>query len=340
MRTDIARLLPPGSRVLALPNASAPRLFLVSDTAWQRWRHSSHYPAFHWTARLHARALRLGAALGLFEGKPNPGTHWPLGTFLEDCLPGAEASVVAVGTAGPASKLTVQVWRGNAVVGYVKLATTPAAAARLEHEASVVRALPAGLGPTVLKIADFDGGRALVTASVTGRPVSAHLPMHQSVRRFLATFPQSSTWPIEQHPWVARLREYAAERLDLKRVLEPLASATWPEVVQHGDFAPWNVLQDGGGRLVAIDWEYGDLRGLPHLDAAYYHLQVAALMRRWAPDRAREHAVQHRDPALTPGQADAIVRLAAVGAHFEATADGHSPDADLQAWRRAVWAGR
>jgi hypothetical protein len=69
-------------------------------------------------------------------------------------------------------------------------------------------------------------------------------------------------------------------------------------------------------------------------------LQVGALLRRWAPERARSHAVRHLDGELTSAQADALVRLSALSAHHEARVDGHPPDAGLQAWRWAVWSGR
>ena len=338
MKADVAPLLPPGTRVVALPSARAPRLYLTDGTMRQRWRHSAFYPAFRWTARLHARAVRVRAALGLAEGLDHPGARWPLAEFLEDCLPGVDASVVAVGTSGPARKLTVQVWRGDAVVGYVKIATTPTAQARLAQEADVVAALPDGLGPTILKHAAFADGRAFVTAAVPGRAVPTQLPMHASVRGYLDRLQRPRSWTLDRHPWVARMRERLGEPVE--RALEPLADGVWPEAIQHGDFAPWNLLSSGPGRLMAVDWEYGDLRGFPHLDTAYFHLQVAALLRRWAPARARGNAIRHLEPGLTLAQRDALVRLAALQAHHEAAVDGHPADADLQAWRRAVWAER
>ena len=81
-------------------------------------------------------------------------------------------------------------------------------------------------------------------------------------------------------------------------------------------------------------------KGFPHLDAAHYLLQVAALIRRWPPERARAFAVRHLDADLASTQADALVRLSAFAAYHEAQADGHTEDAPLQAWRRAVWEAR
>ncbi len=126
-------------------------------------------------------------------------------------------------------------------------------------------------------------------------------------------------------------------------MLSALAGRCWPVVAQHGDFAPWNVLQDSGGNLCALDWEYGSLQGCPHLDHAFYILQTAALIHRWPPERAGDYAVERLArtpwPALEPAEALAVVRLAALDSYWKAVEDGYSSAAPLQAWRRRVWAG-
>lgn len=338
MSAVAARFLPPKARVLALPSADKPRLYLASESAAQRWRHSGLYPAFRWSARGYRVALRLKAALGLDRARVNPRGAWALGEFLQDCLPGVEAAVVSLGTPGPAQKVTVQLWEGPNVAGYLKYAETPAARARLEQEHGVLAALPAGAGPRPLKYAPFDQGQALVTAPVPGRAVPAGLPLATGLRSYLGRLRQAESWPLERHPWVLNMRQRFGAELD--GWLEPLADRSWPVVFQHGDFAPWNVLRRADGTLAAIDWEYGNAHGFPYLDAAYYLLQVAALMRRWPPGRARAYAARHLGADLATPQAEALVRLAAFVAYHEALADGHDPSKPLQAWRRAVWEGR
>jgi len=59
-----------------------------------------------------------------------------------------------------------------------------------------------------------------------------------------------------------------AERLARTRaVLEGLGSM--PVVVEQRDLSPWNVLHEGE-RLAVLDWESGDLRGVPGLDLIYF----------------------------------------------------------------------
>lgn len=335
MNPKAAIFLPANSRVLALPNASRPRLYLTSESVTQRWRHSALYPAFRWTARSYRVALRLKAALGLGRTYLNSSADYALGELLQDCLPGARAAAVSLGTPGPAQKITVQLWKEAQVAGYLKYAESVAAVARLEQEYKVLNALPAGAGPSILKYVGFAKGMVLITSPVTGNAVTACLPLGPRLRGYLNALLLNTSWPLEQHPWIVKMRERFGSTLD--EWLEPLTGRTWPAVFHHGDFAPWNVLHTSGGKLAAIDWEYGSAQGFPHLDAAYYLLQVAALMRRWPARRARAYAARHLSADLGHAQADALVRLAAFVAYHEALSDGHESVAPLQMWRRTVW---
>lgn len=53
-----------------------------------------------------------------------------------------------------------------------------------------------------------------------------------------------------------------------------------PSVVTHGDFNPWNLLYRPDGSLAALDWEYGDTRGLPTVDLVQLLVTIAHRARR------------------------------------------------------------
>lgn len=335
MNSAATRFLPPRARALALPSRLRPQLYLMSESPAQRWRHSALYPAFRTSAKAYRVALRLKAALGVGGTRQTSDGVWALREYLRDCLPGVKAAVVLLGTPGPAQKVTVQLWEGRSVIGYLKYAETPAAKVRLEQEHAVLTRLPADVGQRPIKYGPFDEGQALVTTPVQGHPLPARLPLRSDLRAYLGKLYQGSTWPLELHPWVVRFRERF--ETGVEPLFVPLSGRSWPVVFQHGDLAPWNVLRRANGTLTAIDWEYGDAQGFPHLDAAHYMLQVAALMLRWPPERTRAYATFHLHPTLTVGQADALVRLAAFAAYQDARVDGHEPDTPLQVWRRTVW---
>jgi aminoglycoside phosphotransferase (APT) family kinase protein len=150
----------------------------------------------------------------------------------------------------------------------------------------------------------------------------------------------SPTQPLEVHPWIRHLRSSGLPP-GLHSCLETLAGRNWPVAIQHGDFAPWNLLRRPDGVLGAIDWEYGTPEGFPHLDLAYYILQTSALIYRRNPLTAARYAAEYltQQPALDldSEEARALTRLTAYDAYLKGLEDGQSERADLQTWRRRIW---
>lgn len=56
-------------------------------------------------------------------------------------------------------------------------------------------------------------------------------------------------------------------------------SAVVPSVT-HGDLAPWNIKVAPGGQWLALDWERGDLHGLPGWDWFHFVVQPAVLVQK------------------------------------------------------------
>jgi hypothetical protein len=225
------------------------------------------------------------------------------------------------------------------VLGYLKYAEKEAARRRLQQEYWLLRNLPGGTGPEPLKFGTFGDGEALLTTALVGNRVPTSLPPADDLTGFLVALVVSPSVPLEAHPWVKRIGEQ--EGPDLDSWFEILADKNWPVTVQHGDFAPWNLLRKPDGTLGAIDWEYGALEGFPHLDLTYYVLQVLALIRRLAPVKASEYTMRyltrHPQLALSSGEARMLTRFAAYDAYLKSREDGQPDDARLQTWRRMIW---
>jgi len=49
-------------------------------------------------------------------------------------------------------------------------------------------------------------------------------------------------------------------------------------VIQHGDLAPWNIKVSPAGRWIVLDWERGELAGIPTWDWFHYVIQPAILV--------------------------------------------------------------
>lgn len=341
MTSNYALFFPPGTPVLTLPNWQSPRLYLPTHHFLQRWAYSAFYPAFRFRARIYRLSLRTKAALGLGEVRWVRSNGWPLGEFARDILPQVASAVVLVGTPGPAQKITAQLrdWDSE-VLGYLKYAESEAARKRLRQEKQMLVSIPKGVGPELLKFGMLGNGEALLTTTLAGTPLPAVLPPSRELIDFTCSLPGLPPISVEGHPWVHRIREHSNVELD--PWFELLRAKKWRVTVQHGDFAPWNLLRRSDGALGAIDWEYGTLEGFPYLDLAHYVLQTAALVYRRDPLRAKLYAVKylagqpHLD--LSGGEAQALTSLAAYDAYLKFREDGHLPYTNhLQRWRQAIW---
>jgi Phosphotransferase enzyme family len=333
-------LFPPGAPVMALPSWRRPRLLLSARSPAERWTGSAFYPAFRLSARCYRPFVRLRAAAGFGERRVALGRSWALGEFVGDVLPGAASCAVLVGSPGPAQKLTAQVRdAAGRVIGYVKWVERDVARERVRNEYCLLTRLPAGLGPRPMKYESTADWDALLLAPLAGARLAARLPPPASLDDFLAALPAAPAVPIDAHPALQGLAEQCPE---LTACVDVLSARSWPVVVQHGDFAPWNLLRTNGGALVAVDWEYGRADGFPFIDLLRYVLSVAALIYSWRPDRARRYAraqlLRRPGLALSEQEAAALVRLAAYDLYRTDAEDGYSAGAPLQAWRRAIWA--
>jgi hypothetical protein len=328
--------------VLALPNWEQPRLLVAAEELRERWRGSGSYPAYRARGRLYRAALRLKAAAGVgttrFDAVADVELRDLIGTQFHD----ARVRSVIVGMPGGAQKMTATLaGPAGEVVAYLKCASTPLGRTRLAREHELLGALSPGIGPAPLGYRRFDLADVLLLSPVAGRPVPSTLPACGDVERLasrLAHVPSPSTsYRIDAHPWVRTAFE---REPGLEPHLDALSARTWPVVVQHGDFAPWNILSTRTGGAMAVDWELGRWQGFPDVDFAQYMLQVGCLMYRWSPQRTLAVAVRElvRRGFTSPSdrEARAIVNLAASDAYHSALEEGHAPERCDQSWRRTL----
>ena len=321
--------------MIVLPNRRKPRLYFFKGDARERWNYSAFYPAYRWNARVHRLMLRCKALLGWVAALKIPDNIGTLRDFLQVCLPTFTCGVVFVCTPGPAQKFTVQLWDDSKIIGYLKYVENPAAQARLQQEYAILTSLPEGLGPRVLLFGEFSEGLAIVLAPVPGRSLPARISSLANTDKFISRLVTVDIHEASNHPWIRHMLERHNSLID--PWVDAFKDAFWPVVIQHGDFAPWNIYYDSSGIMTAIDWEYGTIVGFPYLDQAFFILQVTLLMNRWSPVRAREFAVQKLKKVVSERQAQAIVKLAAFDAFHKSLDDGHPADDPNQLWRRAVW---
>ena len=231
--------------------------------------------------------------------------------------------------------------KGQAVA-FMKLGLSGLAAAKVRHEAEMLRNLSSGLAPRLLTAGPCGDGHALVVAQlpVAGPCVPRLPPGHQRLppawRRLESLLRGMETCrlhAVSAHPALTRL---AATGVDVAPWAGLLGERDWPETVANGDLAPWNVYVSKDG-LELIDWEDGSLDALPGWDAAGLVMQTAFFVHRWPPARAAAYAVDwFRRMGYESDHARGLVGSGAMAA-WACARESRIPDGhDVQLYRQAV----
>jgi hypothetical protein len=235
------------------------------------------------------------------------------------------------------------------MLAFVKLARSEIAKRILAREAQVLEQLAkmpaiAPSVPELLFSGEIDQVLALAQKPLHGDP--APLGMTAAHRQFLQSLQTPVTVSAADTSIASglqgRLRALPTLRPDLAdihdRVMNELRQFEVPMTIIHGDFAPWNLRADRG-RVVAFDWEYGELHGLPLIDEIHYRLQCGWLLEEWTTQEALDclDAVANQRPlGLQPMQVEAISTLYLLDTLVRLLAEGYEDDQDVISWHRRL----
>ena len=199
---------------------------------------------------------------GILLGNPNaPGRRWIFMIFDPDGKP----------------------WR------IVKAGVSPRARDLIRAESSILGALPTNgsFFPKLHNQHESDVS-AICMEYVPGQPprsselISTILSpwLRSGERRTITEF---AKW---QH-----VRESDAPQQTISILEEALRSTPLCTTLAHGDFAPWNI-REHNGKWTVIDWERGEIRGIPSWDWFHYIIQTEVLVRRRAPHEVLKTVMQ------------------------------------------------
>jgi len=338
---DWVNFFPPQARVCALPSWKAPYLYIPADTRKLRWECAELFPGWRPSGRLRRTLLRIKAAYMPGQIRTANTERWRLGEFVAGIFDSAHTVALLSNPRNFSGKLVAQIRNKNgAIIGYVKYGGREAARKRLQNEYAVLNALPPDMGPTPLKFGNFLDGTALCLSPLAGTELMPETYLSPKIVAFINKLPASDPHPLDSHPWACRIREQAGN--ELEKWFEKLENRKWPIVLQHGDFAPWNLIVAPDGSLRALDWEYANTEGFPYIDFAYYLLQTDLLVHRKSPSAAIENAIEFITSCieiepLDTFSARAIIALAAYEQYTKSLEDGHSPATRVQKCRLSIW---
>jgi len=207
----------------------------------------------------------------------------------------------------------------------VKRPRLPESVAALAQEAAVLRAVeadrPGGMEgvPRVIFFHDRAGQTSLGETLLTGEPLFRRLrrdnyrELGLKMTAWLADLagrtparPRAEWWGRLVEATLADFEQSFGPILDAERLRETRAILATlgdlPLVCEQRDCSPWNVLIAPDGKLVVLDWESAEPRGLPALDLIYF-LTYTAFFLDGAMETGRYRESYHAalDPATFTG---------------------------------------
>lgn len=232
-------------------------------------------------------------------------------------MPTLSTAAVSVGIPGPGQKITVQLMdcRGR-VLGFAKYADKPYTRELMVNEARMLSVIPKGVGPRLVRLTPFLEGDLLVQTALPGRTWTPRLRLDAAQMRFFERLVQpAKSYAANEHPFVQSLRSQDGGPQDaIEEIVEALGDVRWPVAWSHGDMAPWNMYL-WRNECLAFDWEHGREVGFAYLDAAATLIQVASIIQRVTPQRAKRDVSEKLGLSLPPryaGFAPALASLSAV----------------------------
>lgn len=246
------------------------------------------YPAQTFKARAARAALRLALQLQLARGLETVSLALDADDafvrFLCETVglpaPELRLAVLAGNPRAPGRRFVFLLFdAGGLPAAVVKAGNTDAARRLLAHEENFLRAVPPGTRglPGLRGALNTTRAQAFAMDFVPG-----HAPRAEDWRPLAGLLDE---WLSRSAP--LPLRELAAwQRLLAAEVGAPLPAAVRElgglrvhTTLAHGDCAPWNV-KVWRGQWTLLDWERGELAGVPGWDWLHFVLQPALLVRR------------------------------------------------------------
>jgi hypothetical protein len=163
----------------------------------------------------------------------------------------------------------------------VKAGLSEQARALIEKEETFLKAVPAGMkGVPRLRDA-FQSPRLRALALDFFAGDSPRPQQEVALPPLLESWidPKRRIRVSEAPDWVRLERACSGNRL-FRVIAGRLSGKVFQAALHHGDFAPWNIKVSPAGAWTVLDWERGELTGIPGWDWFHYVIQSAILVGR------------------------------------------------------------
>lgn len=324
--------------LFAIPDWNTPRFIGENYSFSQRWKDSRFFPSFRTLGHLSRLRFRLLNAIHP-NLRPNTAIYHDLQEIIREADLDVGRIIMQIGEPGPRQKYCARLISDHEhPLAIIKFGYRSSARARIEHEASMLDQVPKEMAPAVKCCIQSNSLYAIVMEYLSGKSFPATLrgfhSKHKSLNlvdsllNYLRQMPRQESCVIESHPAIQRMDTIPQD------FCLPLRGRYWPVVMQHGDFAPWNLILNGS-RLKAIDWEVSVKDGFPYFDLVHFCIQTGGLIHHWRSDKLSHFILDLlMHLSLSLEEAKAILRLAAKDAEFRFRTD--PPDSPLRSLRQAL----
>lgn len=245
------------------------------------------YSAQTRSARIWKFALRTALAtnfpLRLESERVEVSPDEPFARFLAE-LAGSSSlppiGILAGNPRVPGQRFIVLIFDDNMrPVAVVKAGISETARTLVEKEKSFLTSVPESISGVPKVRASFDGGRvrAFALDFIEGRT-----PRRSEAIGLLLTSWLDCTrrLPLGKIPVFQRMASSFPITPSLQKAVASLAGCECHPALFHGDFAPWNIKVSRDGSWNVIDWERGELTGVPCWDWFHNTVQFAILVER------------------------------------------------------------
>ena len=166
-------------------------------------------------------------------------------------------------------------------VAVVKAGLSPRARALVEREERFLAAVPEKAVAVPRLRAKFESPRLRALALDFVRGDSPRPRDEAALPPLLAAWVNATrTVALSDTPDWMRLHEAASASGLFSAVARQLSGRRVHPAMHHGDFTPWNIKVSPTGAWTVLDWERGELTGIPGWDWFHYVIQSAILVGR------------------------------------------------------------
>jgi hypothetical protein len=212
---------------------------------------------------------------------------WRFLTSLPSAAPSPRFGILAGNPASPGQRFLLLCFDAeHRPCAVVKAGLTPRAHELIQCEETILASVAGKFKGIPALLATFRSGqvRAIATPFAPGR---SPRQSDESVLPALlnAWVDTERTIPLSEAPAWRTLEEACAADRQFQAIASKLRFQQVHPCLQHGDFVPWNIKVSPDGGWTVLDWERGQLTGIPGWDWFHYILQTGILVKR-LPTRA------------------------------------------------------